>query len=189
MMAFAVSALVLLEGSRPRAGAHRLRGKLMEGLTQEFRTSPAKVDPIGFPILLTARDDGTAPAGELQRYRVGFRPRRRWTSRPGNAGRTTRRRHHPFLRHQQPACTSAPSLFQSTLWTFSGMVMPALTRVRSCQPPIGPISICRWCSKAFMCERRHQRRAAGRQARIGFFKRFAPAPEALLRTLCAQFEI
>src|SRR5262249_56565732 len=40
-------ALVIIEGSRPFAGSNGLTGILVESLTQEFRATPAKVNPLG----------------------------------------------------------------------------------------------------------------------------------------------
>jgi hypothetical protein len=58
VVAFAMSPLVLIEARCPRAGAHRLGGELMEGLAQEFGTSPSEVDPFRFATLLS---DGSQP--------------------------------------------------------------------------------------------------------------------------------
>ena len=50
-MTFAAGPLLLIVDSGPIAEANRLASKLVEGLAEEFRTSPAKVDPFGFAAL------------------------------------------------------------------------------------------------------------------------------------------
>jgi hypothetical protein len=58
MVVFAASTLVLIEARCPRVGAHRLGGELMEGLAQEFGTSPSEVNPFRLATLLS---DGRQP--------------------------------------------------------------------------------------------------------------------------------
>jgi hypothetical protein len=48
MMAFAAGALVRIKGGRPITEAHRVTSKLVEALAEEFRASPAEVNPSGF---------------------------------------------------------------------------------------------------------------------------------------------
>jgi len=52
-MAFAVVSLLLIVESGPIAEANRLASKLVEGLAEEFRASPAKVNPSGFAALFS----------------------------------------------------------------------------------------------------------------------------------------
>jgi hypothetical protein len=56
-MAFAMVSLLVIKHRGPIAEADRLSGKLMEGLAEEFRTSPPKVNPAGFAALLRHRSD------------------------------------------------------------------------------------------------------------------------------------
>jgi hypothetical protein len=50
-MAFAAGPLLLIKDSGPITEADGLGSKLVEGLAQEFGTSPTKVDPLGFAAL------------------------------------------------------------------------------------------------------------------------------------------
>ena len=56
-MAFAAGSLLLIKECGPITEANRFAGKLVEGLAEEFRTSPAKVDPIGFAALFSDRSN------------------------------------------------------------------------------------------------------------------------------------
>ena len=53
VMAFAASSLLLIIDSGPIAEANRLASKLVQGLTEEFRANPAKVNPSGFAALFS----------------------------------------------------------------------------------------------------------------------------------------
>jgi hypothetical protein len=52
-MAFATGSLLLIVEGGPVAEANRLASKLVEGLAEEFRASPAKVNPSRFAALFS----------------------------------------------------------------------------------------------------------------------------------------